>query len=101
MTTHHEKGHMDRVAKLPCVLCKHLGRGIVRPVQVHHLRHGQGMGQRAANWLTIALCQDCHQGPNGLHGDRSLLRIGKVDELDLLAMTIEAMSRTRDTDHAF
>lgn len=49
------------------------------------------MSQRASNWLTIPLCPDCHTGPNGLHGNRSLMRIQKIEEIDLLARTIEAL----------
>lgn len=51
------------------------------------------MSQRASDWLTVPLCQECHTGPNGLHGNRSLLRIRKLEELDLLAMTIEALNK--------
>lgn len=80
-----EKAHMDAVASLPCVCCGSHG------VQVHHLREGQGMSQRASNWLTIPLCPECHTGPNGLHGNRSLMRIQKIEEIDLLARTIEAL----------
>lgn len=50
------------------------------------------MSQRASNWLTIPLCPDCHTGPNGIHGNRSLMRIQKIEEIDLLARTIEAMA---------
>lgn len=82
-----EARHMGRVAELPCALCN------AEPVEVHHLREGQGLSQRASNWLTIPLCPSCHRGPSGLHGDRSLLRIQKVDELDLLARTIAALSK--------
>lgn len=82
-----EARHMDRVAQLDCVLCG------ARPVEVHHLREGQGMAQRASSFLTVALCPDCHRGPSGLHGDKSLLRIQKVEELDLLARTIEALAK--------
>lgn len=86
-----EKRHLTKVASMYCVLCAALGQRNHAPVQVHHIREGQGMSQRASNFLTIPLCQDCHQGPNGFHGNRSLLRIAKVEELDLLAMTIELM----------
>lgn len=82
-----EARHMDRVAQLDCVLCG------ARPVEVHHLREGQGMSQRASNFLTIPLCPGCHRGPSGIHGDRSLMRIQKLDELDLLALTIEALAK--------
>lgn len=87
MSTAAEERYMGRVAELPCSVC-----GAPGPSQVHHVREGQGMSQRAANWLTVALCPDCHQGPNGLHGDRTLWRIRKMDELDALAATIARLA---------
>ena len=50
------------------------------------------MSQRASDFLTIPLCPPCHTGPNGIHGNKSLMRIQKLDELDLLAATIERLS---------
>jgi len=87
-----EKRHMDRVSRMGCMLCRALGRPSDAPATVHHIREGQGMSQRASNWMTIPLCPDCHQGKNGIHGDKTLLRIAKVEELDLLAMVIERLS---------
>ena len=81
-----EKRYLDRVAQLDCVVCGAHG------VHVHHLREGQGMGQRASNFLTAPLCPSCHTGPRGIHGDRSVLRQDKLDELDLLARTIERLN---------
>lgn len=79
--------HLSRVAALPCCLCG------TEPCEVHHIREGQGMAQRASDFLTIPLCPDCHRGSKGVHGDRSMLRLMKVTELDLLAATIEALSK--------
>ena len=45
-----EKRHMGRVAALGCILCDHLGLGAT-PAQVHHIREGQGMSQRANDYL--------------------------------------------------
>ena len=81
-----EREYMSRIACLPCCVCGDHG------VHLHHVREGQGMAQRAKNWLVVPLCPDCHTGPNGLHGDRSRMRIYKVDEMDMLAATIEAMN---------
>jgi hypothetical protein len=78
-----EKLHLSRVAQLPCCLCDTSG-----PSEVHHIREGQGMAQRAGNMLVIPLCPSCHRGPKGIHGDRTMLRIRKVDELDLLNETL-------------
>ena len=85
MTTSAERRHMDRVAQLPCACCG------VSGVHIHHIREGHGMSQRANNFLTIPLCPDCHTGPNGIHGNKSLLRIQKLDELELLAKTLEQL----------
>lgn len=78
--------HLSRVAQLPCACCGAHG------VHVHHVREGQGMSQRASDFLTIPLCPDCHVGTNGVHGNKSLMRIQKIEELDLLARTIEKLS---------
>lgn len=80
-----DKRHMGRVADLPCACCG------VQGVQVHHIREGQGMAQRASNFLTIPLCEPCHTGPRGIHGDKSIMRTLKLSELDMLANTIEAL----------
>ena len=87
MATRPEIRHMGRVADLPCVLCGQQG------VQVHHIREGQGMAQRASNWLVVPLCPSCHTGPLGVHGDKTMMRINKMTELDMLAKTIEALCK--------
>lgn len=90
-----EREHMGRVKRLGCVLCAELGLAQEGVTDVHHLRDGQGGAQRAPHWLVAALCHDrCHQGPRGIHGDRSLLRQAKCTELDLLAWTLEALARS-------
>lgn len=86
-----ERRYHDRVAQMGCLLCQLLGQGDT-PANVHHVREGQGMAQRASHWLVVPLCPACHQGPNGIHGDQTLLKIARVSELDLLAMTIEGVA---------
>jgi hypothetical protein len=86
MRSRKQRMWLARVAELPCVCCG------VEGVQLHHIREGQGMAQRASDFLVVPLCPDCHTGPSGVHGDKSLMRIQKLTELDMLARTIEAMS---------
>lgn len=86
-----EKRHLGRVANTPCVLCNSLVQPQSGRTTVHHIRTGQGGAQRASHWLTVALCSECHQGRLGVHGDQTLLRIAKVSELDLLALTFAAI----------
>jgi hypothetical protein len=83
-----EQRWMSRVAQLPCVLCG------TQPVELHHIREGQGAAQRAQHCLVLPLCPDCHRGPNGLHGlgTKGFYMRYKRDELDLLADTIEALA---------
>lgn len=87
MTTQSMKDHMNRVAELPCVLCG------AQPVELHHIREGQGMQQRASNWLVIPACPSCHRGSKGIHGDKSMMNLKKWTELDLLANTLERLAK--------
>jgi hypothetical protein len=82
------KRWMGKVAALPCCICG------ATPVQVHHIREGQGASQRAQDTLTIPLCPDHHQGANGIHGlgRKGFYARYNRDELDYLADTIEALA---------
>jgi hypothetical protein len=91
-----EAEYMGRVAQLGCMLCRVIYPDEESPIpELHHVREGQGMAQRAHNWLVIPLCAECHRGRHGFHGDRLRLKNARVDEMDLLAMTIEALHDTR------
>ena len=79
----------DRVAQMPCALCAELGQVQRSPTEVHHIRAGQGMSQRAGHFLVLPLSYESHRGPNGLHGDRSLWHIAGHDELSLLDRHLE------------
>lgn len=85
------KAWKSKVAGLGCVLCRHLYFGDT-PATLHHVREGQGMSQRASDWLVIPLCKEHHQGSTGIHGGR-FYQLFKMDEMDLLALTLEAASR--------
>lgn len=85
-----DKNHLSRVASLGCGLCRRIGYGET-PAEIHHPREGQGMAQRASNWLAIGLCPEHHRGPHGIHGDRQAFKDARVDEMDLLADTLEAL----------
>lgn len=80
------KTHIERIKRMDCALCGEPG-----PSDAHHIREGQGMAQRASDYLAIPLCKSCHQGPQGVHGDKTLLKVYKMEELDLLAETIEKL----------
>lgn len=89
-----ERLHMGRVAEIGCILCQHLGYGAT-PANVHHIREGAGMGQRSPHYLTVPLCPEHHQGASGVHtlGPSRFYMRYKLDELDLLSMTIDRLMR--------
>lgn len=87
--TSNGKRYMAMVAQLPCSLCGS------HPVQVHHIRDGAGAGQKNADFLTVPLCPDCHQGTHGVHGDKAMLYLAKKTELDLVASTIDSILRLK------
>lgn len=63
--TKSESIHLDKVASLGCIICRR--NGLHTPPQIHHIRAGQGMGQRASHYETIPLCYHHHQGEHGIH----------------------------------
>lgn len=54
-----EQFHMNRVAKLGCLVCLH--QGVASKAALHHVRTGYGMGQRASHWEVLPLCPAHHQ----------------------------------------
>lgn len=48
--------------------------------EAHHTKQGN-------QFSAAALCYDCHRGPLGWDGDRTLMRIYKKDENDLISIT--------------
>lgn len=86
--TAQERKHLSAVAEQGCVLCGHLGYGKT-PAEIHHLRHGMGMGMRNSNYNVIPLCPSHHRGNEGFHGlgRRAFERMYGVTELDLLAIS--------------
>lgn len=85
---------MGAVASLGCVLCAHLGVPQEGRTFAHHIKEGTGIGERAQHWLTVALCWFHHQGPEGIHGlgTKGFYLRYRLDELDLLAMTIRSLA---------
>lgn len=75
-----ERKHLAAIKELPCAVCKAPG-----PSDAHHIKqHSQ--------YLCIPLCKDCHQGAfNGIHGQKRMWSVMKMDEMDALNNTIERL----------
>mgnify|MGYP003506109723 CR=1 FL=1 len=77
-----ERAHVARLHELPCAVCK----TVAAPLEIHEIKQGA--------WFTsIPLCADCHRGSkNGLHGQRGMWRLYKMDELDALNETLRMLA---------
>ena len=78
--TKSEREHIVRIKRMSCALCE-----AGPPSDCHEIKQGQ--------WFTsVPLCRSCHTGSrNGLHGERIMWRLMKMDELDVLAITIRRL----------
>lgn len=80
-----EAQHIARVKSLACSVCD------VPPIsEAHEIKQGL--------WFaSIALCDSCHRGPLlGLHGQRRMWALKKMDEIDALAVTVERLMARED-----
>lgn len=92
--------YLGRVASLACVLCTHLDMPQEGRTFVHHVKEGTGIGEKSQDWLTVALCHEHHQGASGVHGlgTKGFYTRYRLDEMDLLAMTIEALALKQERE---
>lgn len=75
-----ERRHVDTIKSMPCSVCGQHG-----PSEAHEIKQGDW-------WTSIPLCAECHRGPhNGIHGQRSIWNVMKLDELGALSLTIKSL----------
>ena len=55
-----EKAHMNRVQALGCIACRSQGYPDT-PAEIHHVRDGQGLGQRNSHYNVLPLCPTHHR----------------------------------------
>jgi hypothetical protein len=78
--TQAEVAHLQAVKSVACSVCD-----APPPSAAHHINQGQ-------HFTCIALCWDCHQGPAGWHGTKTIWRIRKLDELSALNITLSRVN---------
>ena len=85
MATKLEKERYEKVAKLGCILCHHLGYGFTE-CEIHHCRR---FGGKRANAPVIGLCVEHHRGGTGVHGlgAKGFEKYHQVGQEDLLKIT--------------
>jgi hypothetical protein len=98
MTKRAEQIHMGRVAALGCIVCRKIFYVHSIP-EIHHLRTGQGAGQRASNYDTIGLCPLHHRlGGYGvaIHAGQKEWEKRYGTETDLLTQTKQLLALEAD-----
>jgi hypothetical protein len=98
MTTLAEKKHMSKVAELGCAVCRRIyPPHEPGPVELHHPRHGAGMGKRSGHMSVVPLCVNHHRGNEGIHGmgTKAFVQHYGVTEAELLAETLELINHTK------
>ena len=76
-----EAEYLLRVKSLPCSVCD-----APAPSDAHHIKQHR-------QYTCVALCKDCHQGGfNGIHGQKRMWLIKKMDELDALNITLKRLN---------
>ena len=82
--TNLEREHVTRIKEMGCIICN--GGG---PSEAHEIEQGQ--------WFTsLPLCSDCHRGAiNGIHGQKRMWNILKLDELKALNLVLQKIFEER------
>ena len=58
---------LNRIADIGCIVCRECLGIHDTPAEIHHIRDGQGMSQRAGDDECIPLCYHHHRGCVGIH----------------------------------
>ncbi|MND75929.1 hypothetical protein D3C80_675640 [compost metagenome] len=91
-----EKQHLSDVASLGCVACRNAGLG-PSLAEIHHVRSGAGMAQRAAHTWVLPLCPRHHRAcyPTGFHAAPRTWQAEHGSEEALLAQVVREVAVLR------
>jgi hypothetical protein len=92
-----EKEYMNSVAQLGCIACSNMGY-MDTPAELHHIRTGQGMSQRASNYDVIPLCPYHHRSGghgNAVHAGQKTWEANHGTELELLEQVKQCVEQPK------
>jgi hypothetical protein len=84
-----EIDYQSRVAELGCICCRLLGVMQEGSTMIHHVRKGRLRSD--CHYDVLPLCHSCHQGKQGVHGDKSILKAVGLSEDQLLGIVRDLM----------
>ena len=91
-----DKQHRSDVASLGCVACRNAGLG-PSPSEIHHVRSGSGIAQRAEHTRVLPLCPRHHRAcyPTGFHAAPKSWQAEHGSEETLLAQVAREITELR------
>jgi hypothetical protein len=91
-----DKQWLDDIASLGCVACRNAGYGAT-PAEIHHVRTGSGMAQRAAHNRVLPLYPQHHRAcyPTGFHAAPKSWQAEHGSEEDLLEQVAREVAALR------
>lgn len=91
--TSSERAHLDAVARLGCIVCR--SQGDDTPAEIHHIRQGKGLSQRAGPFHVLPLCPAHHRtGGHGIafHAGRRSWETRYGGEIEWLSQVAEQLA---------
>ncbi len=93
--TKDEKEHLSLVAQIGCIACRKLGYDDTQ-AEIHHIRDGQGMAQRASHKEVIPLCPYHHRlGRDAVHVSPATFQRKFGHERELLKETLRLVDNLK------
>ncbi|AYY80123.1 MULTISPECIES: Ref family recombination enhancement nuclease [Proteus] len=94
--TKEERQWLSDVAELGCICCRNMGFGASR-AEIHHVRTGQGMAQRASHTDVLPLCPPHHRAcyETGFHASPKSWQEIHGSEIELLEQTKQEVMELR------
>lgn len=90
-----DKQWLDDVSSLCCIACRNAG--LPSLAEIHHVRTGVGMAQRAAHTRVLPLCPRHHRAcyPTGFHAAPKSWQVEHGSEETLLAQVAREVAELR------
>lgn len=76
-----ERRHVSVIREMSCVICDSLP-----PAEAHEPEQGMW-------FIAIPLCDECHRGKHGWHGDRLRWKLRKMTELKAINETLRRLAQ--------
>ncbi len=94
--TKEERQWLSDVAELGCICCRNMGFG-ASLAEIHHVRTGQGMAQRASHTDVLPLCPPHHRVcyETGFHASPKSWQEIHGSEIELLEQTKQEVMELR------